>query len=289
MKTITDHLVLVTNGRQETRPALEYGIWLAQRMKFPVQILGVSESNNKDHPVESLVEEFKPSLTSAGIPFQVDYQKGRVEDLVSCCIQQTGALVVLGPLGRPPLHRFFKGHTFRFFMEDLVMPILYVPKLRLPVRKILVCMGGLGYALNVFHEALAIAVSLQASLTFLHVVEPVTLDYPLAHEVETHWQDLLETNTPQGNILKQVLKESQEVGVRADVSLRHGHILPEILNEMEQKDYDLVCMGSMYSSHSLRHFTLPNITAEIAECSECPILTVRNRPENQVGSIPPTL
>jgi nucleotide-binding universal stress UspA family protein len=280
MKTQIDHLVLVTNGRQETRPALEYGIWLAQMLNFPVQVLGVSESHNKDHPVAALVEEILPSLRSAGIPYQVEYQTGRAEDLVSCCVKQAGALVVLGPLGRSPLQRFFMGHTFRFFMEDLIMPILYVPKSRIPIRKILVCMGGLGYALDVFHESLPIAVALQASLTFLHVVEPVTLDYPLAHEVEIHWKDLLTTETPQGKILRQVLKESQEMGVQSDVSLRHGHILPEILNEIKQKDYDLVCMGSMYSSHSLRHFTLPNITAEIAETAGCPILTVRSMAGN---------
>ena len=140
-------------------------------------------------------------------------------------------------------------------------------------------MGGLEYALDVFHEALAIAVSLQASLTFLHVVEPVTLDYPLANEVETHWQELLTTNTPQGRILKQVLNETLGLEVQSDVRLRHGHIVPEILKEIEAESYDLVCMGSMYSSHSLRHFTLPNITAEIAENAGCPILTVRTRQE----------
>jgi len=275
MITNTNHLILVTNGQQETRPALEYGIWLAQMLKFPVTILGVSESDNKHHPVAALVEEMLPFIRSAEIPFQVEYHSGQAEDLVNRFVQHAGAMVVLGPLGRPPLRRFFMGRSIRFFMEDLIVPILYVPKSRMPIRKILVCMGGLGYAIKVFHEALAIAVSLNASLTFLHVVEPVTLDYPLAHEVEDHWHELLSTHTPQGKILRQVLNESQELEIQADVRLRHGHIVPEILEEIKLKNYDLVCMGSMYSSHSLRHFTLPNITAEIAETAGCPILTVR--------------
>jgi len=276
MKTSTNHLILVTNGCRETRPALEYGIWMAQMLKFPLKILGVIESDNKHHPVEALVEEMLPSIRSADIPYQLEYHNGQAEDLVHLSVQQAGAMVVLGPLGRPPLQRLIKGRSFRFFMEDLVVPILFVPTARLPVSKILVCMGGLGYAIKVFQEALAIAVPLNASLTFLHVVEPVTLDYPLAHEVEGHWHELLSTHTPQGKILKQVLLESQEMGIQADVRLRHGHILPEILDEIDLRKYDLVCMGSMYSSHSLRHFALPNITAEIAEAAGCPILTVRS-------------
>jgi nucleotide-binding universal stress UspA family protein len=276
MITSTNHLILVTNGRKETRPALEFGIWMAQMLKYPLKIFGVSESDNKHHPVEELVEERLPSIRSAAIPYQVEYHIRQAEDLVHRSVQQAGAMVVLGPLGRPPLQRFLKGRSFRFFMEDLVVPILYVPTSHQAVRKILYCMGGLGYAIKVFHEALAIAVSLNASLTFLHVIEPVTLDYPLAHEVENHWYELLSTHTPQGKILKKVLNESQERGIQADVRLRHGHIVPEILEEIELKKYDLVCMGSMYSSHSLRHFALPNITAEIAETAGCPILTVRS-------------
>ncbi|OGN73660.1 MAG: hypothetical protein A2X25_14975 [Chloroflexi bacterium GWB2_49_20] len=275
MNTHTNHLVLVTNGRQETRPSLEYGIWLADKLKLPVHVLGVRESGDQAHPVASLVEEMLPSLQSAGIPFQVEYQTGPAEEVVNQSVQLAGALVVLGPLGRPPLHNFLLGHSFRHFMEELPMPILYVPRSRLPVRKILVCMGGLGYTMNVFHEALAIANLLPASLTFLHVVEPVTLDYPLAHEVEAHWQDLMNTNTPQGRILRQVLSETQGLEIQSEVRLRHGHIVPGILKEIETGNYDLVCMGSMYSSQSLRHLTLPNITAEIAETAGCPILTVR--------------
>ena len=280
MKTKTNHLILVTNGHKETRPALEYGIWLAQMLKFPLHIIGVCESDDKDHPVAALVEEMLPSISSTGIPFQVEYLTGQAEELVNRSVQLAGAMVIIGPLGRPPLRRFFMGRTFRYFMEDLIVPIIYVPKSRLPVRKILVCMGGLGYAIHVFHEALALAVSLQASLTFIHIVEPITLDYPLAHEVEDHWHELLTTNTPQGNILRQVLNESQESGIQSDVRVRHGHIVPEILNEIKAESYELVCMGSMYSSHSLRHFTLPNITAEIAETAGCPILTVRSDPED---------
>jgi nucleotide-binding universal stress UspA family protein len=275
MNTQITRLALVTNGCQETRPSLEYGIWLAQMLSLPVQVLGVQEPHDKRHPVAALVQEMLPSLQSAGIPFQVEYQTGQAEDVVNQSVQWAGALVVLGPLGRPPLRRFLLGRSFRHFMEELLMPILYVPKSRLPVRKILVCMGGLGYAMNVFHEALAIANPLHASLTFLHVVEPVTLDYPLAHEVEAHWQDLLNTNTPQGRILRQVLSETQGLEIESEVRLRHGHIVPEILKEIETGNYDLVCMGSMYSSQSLRHLTLPNVTAEIAETAGCPILTVR--------------
>jgi len=167
--------------------------------------------------------------------------------------------------------------------------VLYVPRACLPVKSILVCMGGLEYGMDVFHIAQELAMPLQARLSFLHVVEPVSLDYPLARQVESHWQDLMQTDTPQGRYLKLALEEARTNGLRAEVRLRHGSIAPEILQEVKSGDYDLVCMGSIYSAHSLRHITLPNITAEIAESGLCPILSVRSMVDGQLKSVSPNL
>jgi nucleotide-binding universal stress UspA family protein len=275
MKTHIERLVLVTNGCPETRPCLEYGTWLAMMLKLPVVLLAVHEPGDVDHPVLDLVKEMTLVLQTAGVTFTVDYRQGNAEELVDPSVQPPGTMVVLGPLGRPVLRRFFVGRSLRHFMEDQLAPILYVPHSRLPIRRILVCLGGLGYSMDVLHAALAVADPLQVSLAFLHVVEPVNLDYPLAQQVEAHWQDLLDTDTPQGRILKQALSEAAVLGMTPDVKLRHGHIVPEIIKEIESGDYDLVCMGSIYSSHGLRHLSLPNVTAEIAETAHCPVLVVR--------------
>ncbi|MEW6566753.1 MAG: hypothetical protein AB1449_01015, partial [Chloroflexota bacterium] len=40
-------------------------------------------------------------------------------------------------------------------------------------------------------------------------------------------------------------------------------------------EYDLVGLGSPYSSHTLRHLFMPNVTAEVAEAAHCPVLSAR--------------
>jgi nucleotide-binding universal stress UspA family protein len=52
-------------------------------------------------------------------------------------------------------------------------------------------------------------------------------------------------------------------------------VVHEILEEMRNGHYDLVAMGSPYSSESLRHLYMPNVTAEVAETLISPILVVR--------------
>jgi len=274
-------LLLVTNGFEGTCPVLDYGLWLAKTLKYPVKLLGVMEPADAHHPVRALVETTEHKMDAECIQYQTEVREGHAEEVINAYAKGGEYLVVLGPLGRPPLRRFVMGRSFRQIMAEVAAPIFYIPKARFPVKKILVCLGGLGYALNAAHMALRFAPAMQASLTFLHVIEPITLDYPLAKDVGTHWQNLLDTNTPQGQLLRRVLEESQPLGLPTAVKTRHGNIVPEILDEVKEGNYDLICMGSTYSAHSLRHLYLPNVTAEVAEASHCPVLTVRYSDEGK--------
>jgi nucleotide-binding universal stress UspA family protein len=47
------------------------------------------------------------------------------------------------------------------------------------------------------------------------------------------------------------------------------------LAENSEGNYDLICMGSPYSANALRQLYAPNVTAEIAESTNCPVLTAR--------------
>jgi nucleotide-binding universal stress UspA family protein len=59
------------------------------------------------------------------------------------------------------------------------------------------------------------------------------------------------------------------------VKARQGNVVEEILAEVKEGNYDLLCMGSMYSSNALRQLYAPNVTAEIADGAPCPVLTAR--------------
>ena len=114
-----------------------------------------------------------------------------------------GILTVVGPLGRPAWRRALQGRSFRRLLEKIETPLVYVPQVRLPLKKLLLCMGGLDYALGVERVAARLAKAAGAAVTLLHVVEPANLDYPIAREVHTHWQTILETKYPRGSLAEQ--------------------------------------------------------------------------------------
>ena len=107
------------------------------------------------------------------------------------------------------------------------------------------------------------------------MVEPVTLEYPVSRTVLDHWKEIIETDTVVGGNLRRGMESAQEMELDTCFIVRHGNIMHEIVKEVESGKYDLVGMGSAYSAHTLRHLYLPNVTAEIAETINRPVLTAR--------------
>ncbi len=274
-------ILIFTNGRPSTRPAIEYGAWLGASMRTLVRLIGIDEDpspsqiDEEVHPLEDIFSDAVETLKKAGVEYQLEVLVGHAEMVIPPRVKGRDAIVVVGPLGRPPLKRLISGRSFRHIMEQVSAPIIYVPQARLPLKRMLVCLGGLGYEVTAENLAMKVAAMAQAEVVLLTVVPPIDLDYPSARAVREQWQHLVETDTPAGRSLRRGLEIAQAAGCKASVKTRNGNVLEEILAEVEDGDYDLLCMGSPYSAHALRQLYTPNITAEVAETDLVPVLTAR--------------
>lgn len=269
-------LLVCTNGDEHSNPALEYGLWLATTLRWPLELLGVVEERKDEGLVIDLIQQAARKASQRGLTCTTRFEYGRAPRLLAATTCQGDYLTVVGPLGRPAWQRMLQGRSFRRIMARVATPLLYVPQARIPMGRMLVCLGGLGYTEALLQLSLKLARGVgAASIHLLHIVEPVTLDYPTARQVERRWQDILETDTPQAANLRLALEAARTAGLQADFKVRHGNIVHEILAEMASGEYDMVGLGSAFSAHSLRHLYMPNVTAEIAEVARCPLLTVR--------------
>jgi nucleotide-binding universal stress UspA family protein len=210
-----------------------------------------------------------------GAEYRLEVQNGSAEQVIPQRANQSDTIVVLGKFGRPTIRHLISGRSIRHFIEEIKQPILYVPELKLPLKKILICIGGLGYEVAAEDLAVQIASKCQAEITLLNVVPPIDFEYPTARALRENWQHPEQTNTPIGQSLRSALEVAKAAGLNAIVSGRQGNVVEEILAEMHEGDYDLLCMGSSYSVHSLRQMYSPNVTVEIVGGVNCPILTAR--------------
>lgn len=267
------HLLLCTNGSPDTRLALDYGAWLAERLGGTVTLLGVVERPPHRPAVEALIEEFRPRLQEAGVWCTPVLAEG---PLARALPAQAGPhmLTVVSPMRR----RFLWPPLFSQLLAAMEGPVLHVGATRPQLERFLLCAGGLRYAEAMVRLGGLLARAVGGTVTLLHVVEPVTLEYPLAEEIKNHWQDLLETDTPQAHYLREALEGLGQLGVPAEVRVRHGPVVQQILQEIREREYDLVGVGSPYAARSLRRLYRPNVAVEVAEAAERPVLIARSLP-----------
>jgi nucleotide-binding universal stress UspA family protein len=278
---MTSEILIFTNGRPTTFPAIEYGTWLGASLRTPVRLIGLDEDpspsqiDEETHPLEGIFSEAVEAFKTAGVAYALEVQQGHAEDAIPARLKGQESLVVLGPLGRPPLKRMLSGRSFRHIMESVSAPILYVPHVRLPLKRMLVCLGGLGYEVTAETLAMKIVAMTRAEVTLLTVVPPIDLDYPEARQVGKNWRHLADTDTLTGKNLRRGLEFAQQAGLTASVKVRNGNVVEEILAEVKAGNYDLLVMGSPFSANALRQLYTPNVTAEIAETDLVPVLTAR--------------
>ena len=278
---MTSEIFIFTNGRSTTFPAIEYGTWLGASLRTPVRLIGLDEDpspsqiDEETHPLEAVFLRAVEGFRKAGVAYTLEVQQGHAEDAIPARVKGQEALVVLGPLGRPPLKRLLSGRSFRHIMESVRTPLLYVPHVRLPLKRMLICLGGLGYAVTAETLATQLAAIARPEVTLLTVVPLIDIEYPEAREVREHWQHLTDTNTLPGKNLRRGLEIAQQAGLTASVKVRNGNVVEEILEEVKEGNYDLLVMGSAFSANALRQLYTPNVTADIAEMDLLPVLTAR--------------
>jgi len=273
-------LLLTTNGYKTTWNAIEYGVWFAESLHAKITLLGVTEKLNlatmdDHHPLEDVFERAVSLFKEKGVAYSLEVQEGDAEEVIAKRANSGHFITVVSPLGRPQIRRWLTGRSIRHFMGTISNPILYVPQVRLPLNKLLICVGGLGFEVDAENLALQIALKSKAEVTLLHIVPPVDLDYPTSRVANAHWRDLINTDTVLGRNLRKAVDTVEAAGLTARVEVRRGHIVEEISTVLKAGNYDLLCMGSPYGGNALRQLYAPNVTAEIAEAAHCPVLTAR--------------
>lgn len=277
-------LLITTNGYKDTWSAIEYGVWLADAMQLKVRLLGVAESLrpaviDDHHPLEDVFAKAIELFEQKGIEYDPEIQNGDSEQVIPQKANSGDFITVVSPLGRPRIRRWLTGRSIRPLMEKIKGPILYVPEARLPLKKMLISIGGLGYEVAAENLAFEVAVASQADVTILHVITPTDVAYPGTRDMREHMNALEDTNTLVGRNLRTALDVAQKAGLNAKATTRQGNVVEEILAETRKGNYDMVCMGSPYSATGLRQLYTPNVTAEVAEAAHCPVLTARYKRE----------
>lgn len=270
------NILVYVNRLPRAEPAILLGSVLARCMRAPITLLHVYRREDKEELGESILREARDLLPD-DLTVQSHLRCGDPLKLILAEVEAGNHdLIVLMASRR----RVLRGSlpTDHAMLQRANTSVLVVKQASMDLNRILICTGGLEEYENVIKAGGELAQAVNAQVTLLHVTVPVPSMYTGLDEIEETLEELLKTDTPVARHLRHGAEILSEYGLTAEVKLRHGVAVDEIIRETQKSDYDLVILGASGASNGFREWLMGNVTQRVVDQASSPILVI-SRPK----------
>jgi len=274
------NIMVCSDGSERAREALLSAVIIATATRAETTILGITEiEQDQIRLFEALREEIQ-IFQEKGVKVDVVTKFGDpVEEIIRRTREITYDLVVIGAQRQRAQEFFLPSAKAYSIIETIAPPVLVVPKSRPELKRILICSGGGPYIDNAVRLTSELAKDLSASITLLTVVsEPPAMHATLFRRQE-NMDALLNSDSELARNLRNQKDIIERVDVPVSVQIRHGIVIDEILEEVERGDCDLIVVGSWPVRDSWRNYVIGNVTREIVNRTDRPVLVIRSDKE----------
>jgi nucleotide-binding universal stress UspA family protein len=271
-------ILFCSDGSSAAENAVRFGALIAAACQAETTILGIVERASEQDGVLQALRRAQDILKELHLNAELITKAGRpVAEIVKRTQETKYDLVVIGAIRKGTTGpRWMSARAYKI-IEAIAPPVLVVIGERPALRRILLCTGGTRHADATAQFAGEIARRVNATVALLHVMaEPPAMYANLIRSEEENADDLLQSNSTLGRCLRHQKELLENAGVPCEILLRHGLVLSELLAELQRADYDLVVSGSSPSRSKLRTYVMGNITREIVNRADLPVLVVRS-------------
>jgi len=184
-------------------------------------------------------------------------------------------LIILKARQAIQIKDFLKAKIGRRIAQQSPISVLVVKQEQSNLKRILICTSGADIADPVIEIGSWLAQSTSAQVTLLHVTGSIPAMYTGLDKIEEHLPEILQTETPMAQHLRQAVNLLVQEKIDAELELRHGSVADEILIEAQTGNYDLIILGSSKASTKLSGWLMGDITSQIINDTWCPVLVFR--------------
>ena len=145
------------------------------------------------------------------------------------------------------------------------------------IRKILVPIDGSACSDNAVKFAVDLAVKYNSEICLVHIIPNVSVWNYCLMTVDGGFFPacaIEEIKKAGKRLLSRTLALVKETGVKADAQLYHGHPAKKIVQIAEEREFDLIVIGSNRPSLTAR-LLLWNISDKVTQKAPCPVLVVK--------------
>jgi nucleotide-binding universal stress UspA family protein len=269
-------MLFCSDGSAAAENAVRFGALIAAGCHAETTILGICEQAGTEDALVQALRRSQELLKQHNLNAELITKDGRpVTEIVKRTRETPYDLVVIGAERRPgrtPALRSAKAYQI---IEAVAPPVLVVVGERPVLRRVLLCSAGGAQAGKAVELTCTIAGGAKAEVTLFHVLAAPPAMFASLLQQEEDVELLLHSDSTLGRRLRQQQETLTQLAIACTVRLRHGLVVPELLMELRQAEYDLVVAGSSGARDPLRAYMLGNVTREIVNHAEWPVLIVR--------------
>ncbi|MBS0177614.1 MAG: universal stress protein [Nitrospira sp.] len=298
IKPLMTRILMATDFSEGAACAQTYAAYLASRWAATLEVLHVIEAPHRvNAETESLaavmavrahaaqqLAEVREDLVRCGLSVKVRLVLGNPAEHIGVTAKDEGAeLIVLGVQGRTNMLCGLIGGTTERVVREAPCPVLAVPGLReeagkpsaagpkVQIRHILAPLDFSSPSLDAVEYAVQLANGLRATVTLMHVLEPVCYDLDCGlglveqeAQKRDHWNKQLE----------ELRTFVTSFGLAADVEIAGGMASDVILASALRHRSDLIVMGT-HGRRGLSVERFGSVADAVLRRATCPVLTVK--------------
>jgi nucleotide-binding universal stress UspA family protein len=273
-------ILICSDGSIQAEAAVRFGSIIAEKGSAEVTLLGITEKPSEEDTIFESLRRSQQLVKDRGVSVELTIKAGdAIDEIVKRSEEVTYDLVVIGAVRKGTRGPFLMSSKAYKIIKAVAPPVLVVIGERQGLNRILVCSGGEKFIDRAVAFTGKIAKHPGTVVTLFHVMNEPPPDYADLMKMEDDVNLLLHSDSALGENLRREKEELQGMGVNAEVRLRHGLVISEVFKEIRRGDYDLVVTGSSPEGGNLRRYIMGNITREIVNRAECPVLVVRGGEE----------
>lgn len=269
--------LVCTDGSERSQKVLTLAAAIAAATGAETMIFGITEEESGEGKLLETLTRAQGAFQQQGIKTELVIKHGDpVDEIVERTRETRFDLVVIGAERKRSEGGILLSAKAYSLISAISAPVLVIPETRFQLKRFLICSGGGTYIDNAVQFAGQLARDLAATVTLLNVVpEPPAMHAKLIR-MEEDVNALLNSNSTLGRNLQTAKAIVGRFGLTADVRIRHGIVIHEILKEIEEGDYDVIVCGSWPLRDPWRHYVIGNVTREILSRADRPVLVIRS-------------
>ena len=269
-------ILICSDGTPSAETAIQLGGLLAGPLKAQTTVLGIAETSQDERPLRDAVQKQILSLREHGVSSDFIVQTGEpVRQIVDQTSKTSYDLVVIGARWIAATGDYWRSARTYEVIKAIQPPVLVAIGACEKLKRFLVCTGGKEFIEQAVQFTGKLAAAVNASVTLLHVmVEPPAMYADLVR-LEENVNLLLQSKSELGTNLRRERRDLERLGVSAEVHLRHGIVIDQVLEEVRAGDYDLIVTGTSQARGLLRHYIMGDLTRSILNRANCPVLVAR--------------